>query len=168
MQLTTPIKDSELARIAKKISVQTLRCVAVEYLGLTEVEVKNMEEEHGADKNRFSRDILCSWRNRNPAKNAREVRTFVKANPWNNGKYLPFSVKKGLKVMIAKINYRGIMRSDDCFYRPHLNEGEGNVMTRVCLFTLPRTGYAAGGMPLAFTQEDFLAVEQLGSIHTER
>ena len=86
-QLTTPIEDSELARIAQEISVEKLRCIAVEYLRLPQVDLDNMQQKHGADKYGFSLDILINWRNRNPVERPREVRTFIVADPWTMGAY---------------------------------------------------------------------------------
>ena len=102
MQSTTPVEDSELARIAQEISVQALRCIAVKDLELTQVDLENMEEKNRADKNAFSLDILISWRNRHPEEEAREVRTFIIADRGTRGHII--SVKRDEEVMIAKIN----------------------------------------------------------------
>ena len=73
LQLQTRIEDSELARIAEKLSSRALRSVAMLYLGLDDDELRTMEESRFGDQAGFKRDILFNWKNRNPGPYARSV-----------------------------------------------------------------------------------------------
>ena len=64
--------DTELARLAPKISSMTMRNFAVQRLGLTEQEVETISDECRENKESFKRRILVKWRNRN-AQGSRKV-----------------------------------------------------------------------------------------------
>ena len=67
-----PLTDAELARLAPKISSVTMLNIAVQRLGFTDAQVKTIIHQCWQDMERFVREILVRWRNRN-ATNSRKV-----------------------------------------------------------------------------------------------
>ena len=67
-----PLRDAELARLAPKISFTSMRSIAIKRLGFTQPEVESLEYECREDTEKFRREILIKWKNRN-SEGARQV-----------------------------------------------------------------------------------------------
>ena len=60
-----PLTDAELARLAPKISPRLMQSIAIKRLGFTEAKVESLEYECREDTEKFTRQILRQWRNKN-------------------------------------------------------------------------------------------------------
>ena len=64
-----PLEDGELARLAPKISYQSMQSISVQRMGLMEAEVRSLVAECRENTDKFNRQILLKWRNKNPKDN---------------------------------------------------------------------------------------------------
>ena len=74
------ITDQEIGRLASVFSPQELSSIAVNYLGIKEYELKNMDYEHRGDTEAYKREILKTWKYRNPSPDAKSVNVLMFEN----------------------------------------------------------------------------------------
>ena len=68
-----PLTDADLARLAPKISFRSMQSIAIQRLGFTQAEVESLVDGCREDTEKFRRQILTQWRNKN-ATGSRRVR----------------------------------------------------------------------------------------------
>ena len=59
------LKDDELARLAPMISYQSMQSIALQRLGFTDAEISSLVAECRENTEKFNRQILLKWRNKN-------------------------------------------------------------------------------------------------------
>ena len=64
-----PLEDGELDRLAPKISYQSMQSISVQRMGFMEAEVSSLVAECRENTDKFNRQILLKWRNKNPKDN---------------------------------------------------------------------------------------------------
>ena len=67
-----PLTDTELARLAPKISSVTMQNIAIQRLGFTKDQVETLNDGCWENKEGFVSKVLIKWRNKN-ATNSRKV-----------------------------------------------------------------------------------------------
>ena len=60
--ITLQLSDAMISKLARKISVQNLSAIAIETLGFSIDELKNLKAGYREDVYLINMDILCAWR----------------------------------------------------------------------------------------------------------
>ena len=60
-----PLTDADLAQLAPKISFRSMQSIAIQRLGFTEAQVESLVDGCREDTEKFRRQILVQWRNKN-------------------------------------------------------------------------------------------------------
>ena len=71
------LTNSQIAALAHVISGTNLECIALGYLGISPVTIKNFKDARRNDIKAFSRDIIQHWINKNPHPDQAKVIVFV-------------------------------------------------------------------------------------------
>ncbi len=59
------LSDQQIAELASEITATHMETIAAVYLGLEDVLIKDLREQCGTNVERFKRDILHRWKNKN-------------------------------------------------------------------------------------------------------
>ena len=79
-----PLEDGEIAQFAPKISFQSMQTIAIQRLGFSDAEVSSLVAECRENTEKFNRQILLKWRNKNH-EGSRQV-LFYQPLTWNEGR----------------------------------------------------------------------------------
>ena len=60
-----PLEEAELAQLAPKVSVSSMKSIAIQRMGFTAAEISSLVSEYREDTEGFRRQILTHWRNKN-------------------------------------------------------------------------------------------------------
>ena len=63
------LEDGELAQLVPKISYQSVQSISVQRMRFMEAEVSSLMAECRENTDKFNRQILLKWRNKNPKDN---------------------------------------------------------------------------------------------------
>ena len=67
------LTDEQIEHLAEGINTQSLETIAGSFLGLDEAKIKSIKKDQQFDAERFNKEILKTWKNKNPGSSQMQV-----------------------------------------------------------------------------------------------